>query len=278
MRKILKNRQLLSLIIVLALTLTILAGCGKEQIAEGSEDGDVLRVGMELKWPPFETLDTSGNPEGISVMIAEELGDYLGREVKIVDMQFSSLITALETDKIDIIIASMSIQEERLEKIDFSEPYMYFKILSAVNKNSGIETYDDLFSKEGVRFVAPKSFATLDIARDKANNPQILEFDDKATATLELANGNADVFMVDAVSAVSIAKNYPDSLFVIYEPVDVAPIGMGVQKGNSELLEKANEFISKMEELGVNDRIEEAYNETLNEMVGKGYEFYLNED
>lgn len=276
--KILKNRQLLSLILVLALSLTLLAGCGKEQVEEGTGDGDVLRVGMELKWPPFETLDTSGNPEGISVMIAEELGEYLGREVKIVDMQFSSLITALETDKIDIIIASMSIQEERLEKIDFSEPYMYFKILSAVNKNSGIETYDDLFSIEGVRFVAPKSFSTLDIARDKANNPQILEFDDKATASLELANGNADVFMVDAVSAVSIARNYPDSLFVIYEPVDISPIGMGVRKGDSELLEKANEFIAKMEELGVNDRIEAAYNETLNEMVGKGYEFYLNED
>jgi polar amino acid transport system substrate-binding protein len=251
-----------------------LSGCS----GNSSDNDNVLRVGMELKWPPFETLDTSGKPEGISVMLAEELGDYLGREVEIVDMQFGSLITALETEKIDVILGSMSITEERAEKIDFSDPYMYFKIISVVNKNSGIENIDDIFNKEGVRFVAPKSFAQLDIAREKANNPQITEFDDKATASLELASGNADVFMIDAVGAVSIARNYPDDLYVIYEPVDITPIGMGVRKSDTELLGEVNEFISKMDELGVNDRVEEAYNDTLNELIGKGYEFYLNED
>lgn len=266
-----KAIKILSMALLVSMFLLNLTACG-------NKDDDVLRVGMELKWPPFETLDTSGKPEGISVMLAEELGAYLGREVEIVDMQFGSLITALETEKVDVILASMSITEERAEKINFSEPYMYFKILSTVNVNSGIETYDDLFEKEGVRFVAPKSFATLDIAREKANKPEIIEFDDKATASLELASGNADVFMVDAVGAVSIAKNYPDELFVIYEPVDVAPIGMGLRKTDTELLGKVNEFISKMDELGVNDRIGEAYNETLNELVGKGYDFYLNED
>lgn len=265
-----KGKSLLAVLLV-AMFIFSLTGCGT------SED-EVLRVGMELKWPPFETLDTAGNPEGISVMLAEELGTYLGREVEIVDMQFGSLITALETEKIDVILASMSITEERAQKINFSESYMYFKILSAVNKNSGIETIDDIFSMEGLRFVAPKSFATLDIAREKANNPEIIEFDDKATASLELASGNADVFMVDAVGAVSIARNYPDDLFVIYEPVDITPIGMGVRKEDTELLEQINEFIGKMDELGVNDRVEESYNDTLNELVGKGYEFYLNED
>lgn len=266
-----QSKKVLAIVLMLMISVISFTGCK-------SDDEEVLRVGMELKWPPFETIDKKGNPEGISVMIAEELGEYLGREVEIVDMQFGSLITALETEKLDVILASMSITEDRKEKINFSEPYMYFKILSAVNVNSGIESYDDLFTKEGVRFVAPKAFATLDIAREKANNPQIIEFDDKATASLELASGNADVFMVDAVSAVSIAGNYPDDLFVIYEPVDVSPIGMGVRKSDTELLEKVNEFIAKMEELGVNERIEVAYNETLNELVGKGYEFYLNED
>lgn len=272
------NKRIISLLFVMMLLVSSFAGCSNESAKSKDESKDVLRVGMELKWPPFETLDTDGNPDGISVMLAEELGDYLGREVEIVDMQFSALITALETNKVDVILASMSISEERKQKINFSDPYMYFKILSAVNKQSGIETYDDIFSQEGVRFVAPKSFITLDIARERANNPEILEFDDKATASLELANGNADVFMVDAVAAVSIANNYPDDLFVIYEPVEVYPIGMGFRKEDEELRSKANEFIAKMEELGVNDRIKEAYDETLNEMVGKGYDFYINED
>lgn len=265
------NKKLTGWMAMVLILVMALSGCS-------SQEEEVLRVGMELKWPPFETLDTSGNPEGISVTLAEELGAYLGREVEIVDMQFGSLITALETEKIDLILASMSITDERKQKINFSEPYMYFKILSTVNKNSGVETYDDMFTMEGLRFVGPKSFATLDIARNKANNPQIIEFDDKATASLELASGNADVFMIDAAAAVSIARTYPEDLFVIYEPVEIYRIGMGIRKTDTELLEKANEFVSKMDELGVNERIAAAYDETLNEMVGKGYEFYLNED
>ena len=155
---------------------------------------------------------------------------------------------------------------------------MYFKILSIVNKNSDVKEYDDLFKVEGIKFVGPKSFATLEIAKEKANNPIILEFDDKTTASLEIVSGNADVFMVDAASAVSIARNYSDELMVIYEPVDVSPIGMGVRKNDTELLEKLNEFISKREELGVNEKIRIEYDETLNELVGKGFEFYLYEN
>lgn len=269
-----KNNNMIKHISALLISLLMILS----MVACSNDSEDVLRIGMELKWPPFETTDENGKATGISVMIAEELGEYLDREVEIVDLPFGSLIPALESDKIDVIIASMSITEERKEKINFSDPYMYFKILSVVNNESGIETYEDIFSKANLRFVAPKSFASLDIARKKANNPSIMEFDDKATASFELASGNADIFMVDAVSAVSIQRKYADSLTVIYEPVEVSPIGMGVRKTDTELLEKLNTFISQTESLGVNDRIRENYDDTLMEMVGKGYGFYLNED
>ncbi len=272
--------------ILLALALVFLiaglGACGNENKAneEGKKETkkDVIRVGMELKWPPFEMADENGTPDGISVLIAEEFGKYIGKEVEIVDLPFSTLVTALESEKIDIVIGSMGITEERAQKIHFSEPYMYFKLLSAINKNSGIKSIDELFSKEGVRFVSPKSFTAIDVIKEKANKPNILEFDDKATATLELASGNADAFVVDAVSAVGISKNYPDVIDVLYDAVYVSPVAMGIKKGDSELQEKANEFISKMEELGVNDKIREQYNDTLNDLVGKDFDFYLNEN
>jgi len=265
-----KSKKIMIITMMIAIVFTMIS-CEVEQ-------EEVLKVGMELKWPAFESMDTNGDPEGISVMIAEELGAYLGMKVEIVDLPFGSLIPALETEKIDVIIASMSITESRKEKIAFSDPYMYFKILSIVNKNSDVKTYDDIFTKEGVKFVGPKSFATLEMAKEKANNPEILEFDDKATASLELVSGNADIFMVDAASAVSISRNYPEELMVIYEPVDVSPIGMGVRQNDTELLEKLNEFISKREELGVNEKIATEYDDVLNELVGKGFEFYLYEN
>ncbi len=267
-------KKIISFILVFVMA-TMLVACGETNTS--NEDTDVIKVGMELKWPPFETTDLDGKPYGISVMYAEELANYLGKEVEIVDLPFSSLITALETEKIDVIIGSMGITEEREQKINFSNPYMYFKLLPIVNTDSGIENSSDIFEKEGVTFVGPKSFMALDIARENANNPNILEFDDKAAATLELANGNADVFIVDAVSAFSIANNY-DNLEVFYEPIEVTPIGVGIRKGDDELLNKVNEFISQVPESGLYEKVENEFNETLIESIGKGFEFYINEN
>ncbi len=266
-------KKIILLTLTAILALATLSSCGKKE-----ENKDVIRVGMELKWPPFEMANTDGKAEGISVLIAEEFGAYLGKEVEIVDMAFSSLIPALETEKIDVIIASMGITEDRKQKINFSEPYMYFKLIPAVNKQSGIKDIKTLFSKEGVRFVAPKSFSSIGLVKEKANKPEVIEFDDKATASLELANFNADAFIVDAVTAVGIAKTYPDDVEVIYQAAQVSPVAMGMRKSDEELLKKANEFVSKMEELGVNDKIREKYDDILKEKIGKGYEFYINED
>ena len=57
---------------------------------------------MDLKYPPFETVDLSNNPEGISVDIAYALGEYLGREVEIVNTDFGSIIPAIQSGEIDI--------------------------------------------------------------------------------------------------------------------------------------------------------------------------------
>ena len=59
---------------------------------------NTLKVGMDLRWPPFETIDNNGDPIGISVDLAYALGEYLDREVVIVDLEFGSLITALATE------------------------------------------------------------------------------------------------------------------------------------------------------------------------------------
>ena len=66
------------------------------------EELPVLKVGMDLRYPPFETVDGAGAPFGISVDIANELGTYLGREVEIVNITFGSLITELNLGEIEI--------------------------------------------------------------------------------------------------------------------------------------------------------------------------------
>lgn len=260
---------------LLIIAITLVSACGKSESVVEEGKKEVLRVGMELKWPPFETIDQDGNPVGISVDVAHELGKALGREVEIVDTAFGSLIPALETEKIDIIIASMSITEERAKKINFSEPYFYFSLITLLNKESGIETKEELFTREGLRFVGPKSFVSLKIPAEKANNPVLREFDDKSSAVLEVVQGKADAFIIDAIAASEFNMKYPDNTTILWDPVQQSKIGMGMRKGDTELLEEVNKFISELNTNGVYDRLAEKYNSTIEKSLpGQTMKFY----
>ena len=103
-----------------------------------------LVVGMELKYPPFEMTDSQGNPAGISVELAEALGAFLGRSVRIENMPFDGLLPSLKTGKIDLIISSMTATAERAQSIDFSEPYLRTGLALLVGKDSPVKGIADL--------------------------------------------------------------------------------------------------------------------------------------
>ena len=127
---------------------------------------NTLKVGMDLRWPPFETIDSNGDPTGISVDLAYALGEYLDRDVEIVDLEFQTLITALSTGEIDIIIGSMSITDDREANTNFtfSDPYFYFPLITVLNKDfydaNPVDTKDALFAIDVLYDVGPLSFVS----------------------------------------------------------------------------------------------------------------------
>jgi polar amino acid transport system substrate-binding protein len=265
-------KKLLLLSTVL-LSVLLLSACG--------EADNTLRVGMDLRWPPFETVDEDGNPTGISVDLAYELGEYLGRDVEIVDLEFGSLITALETNEIDIIIGSMSITEDRAEKINFSDPYFYFPLITVLNKEFYDtympETKEDLFGiTEEVVYVGPKSFVSLTIPEAEATNPVIHEVNDSNAAILEVVAGTSDAFIISASSAAGYNRENPDTTVIMWDPIDLSPIGMGMRKSDTELLEDVNAFIAMLDEPGgVYEILAEKYDDIIaEELPGQGLSFY----
>jgi polar amino acid transport system substrate-binding protein len=247
------------------------------------DNEDTLKVGMELKWPPFEMKDSSGIPAGISVDLAYELGKYLDRDVEIVDLQFGSLITALSTGEIDVIIASMSITEEREANpnFTFSNPYFYFSLITVLNKDfaeaNPIETKEDLFTIDGVRFVGPLSLVSLSIPRDEALNPILLDVTDVSAAAIEITSGRADAFIISASTAVGHHKANPDTTVIMWDPIDSSPIGVGMREDDPELLADINAFIAALDdEGGVYDMLREKYDAVVAEdLPGQGMDFYI---
>lgn len=243
-------KKLLILVVLSAFIGTIATGCAKE---------DTLKVGMELKYPPFETIDENGDPTGASVRLAEALGEYLDREIVIIDTPYPSLVPALDSGNVDIIISSMTITEAREEIVDFSDPYTTSQLMMLAHKDSAVKSPSDLNNPDVI--IASKT-GTIGALWAQSNAPeaQILNIDEEATAVLEVAQGNADVFIYDPLSIIRHQENHAETTVAILEPLpNTKGWGIALRKGEDELRGQLNDFIKKAKTDGTYDAIREEF-------------------
>ncbi len=242
----------------------------------------VLRVGMDLRYPPFETIDDDV-AYGISVDVALAFGEFIGRKVEIVNTQFGSLIPSLNSNEIDIIIASMSITEERAQVVDFSDPYFYFKIISLVNQDfadaNGITedtTNEQLLAIDNAQFVGIASQVSASIPTSYGKD--VIEAVDLNSAINEVSQGTADILLMSAFPVTNGHRVNRDTTLVVWEPFVSSPIGMAVAKGNSDLLDLANEFIETLEDGGLYDIFSARWDEEVTALLERyGLDFFINE-
>lgn len=217
---------------------------------EQTVSDDVLRVGIDLKFYPFMYLDESGEPTGFEVDISNAFGEFLGREVEIVNTDFSMLIPALDTEDIDIIISDMSAKPDREIKASFTAPYRYSRTLALVNKEfataNNIDnnmSEEDFFAVEGITFagLAGSIASTIPVEFGAA----VVEFPEIAPALMEVATGRAHALVGAGTVYGDHAANKETT--IVYEGItDASASCFAVKKGNDELLAKADEFIESM--------------------------------
>lgn len=267
-------KKIFTVLLVLMLVVS-LVGC-QSKASELTLDKDVIRVGMELKYPPFETKSSDGNPEGASVMLAEALGKYLGKTIEIVDTPYSSLIPSLESGSIDIIISSMTITEEREKIVDFSDPYTTSQLMMLVHKDSVVKSAADLDNPSVIIASKTGTIGAL-WAATNAPNAQIKNIDEESSAVLEVAQGKADVFIYDPLSIIRHNENYPDTTIALLDPLpNTKGWGIALRKGEEEFRTKLNEFIKTAKEDGTYDEIRNTYlKEKVKEFEDYGIEFFF---
>ncbi len=198
---------------------------------------------MELAYPPFEMTDEHNQPSGIGVELAQALANALHRELVIENTQFTGLIPALKTGKIDLIISSMTATAERAESIDFSEPYMKTGICLLVGANTGIQTIDDL-NKPGRRVVVKSGTTGFTYARDHLTQAELLPIGEKAACALEVSEGKADAFIYDQMSIYQLHQQYAQTTRALLQPFQKENWAVGIRKGDDALRKQVNDFLS----------------------------------
>lgn len=229
-------------LLIFSVYLLALCGCGGKKTHAGN--GSVLRVGMDLSYPPFEMQDKAGNPDGVGVRMAESLAKHLDRPLKIVPMEFSGLIPALKTGNVDLILSSMTATDERRQSIHFSNPYAFTGLALLVRKDSDIQSIDEL--KKSGRVVTAKTGTTGETwAIKNLPNAKRVVFEDQTACVLEVAQGRADAFIYDQLSIYQYAQANRETTRGLLKPFVEESWAIGVAKDNEDLLGQVNGFLDE---------------------------------
>lgn len=261
--------------LILIITISFLVSCKREE--------NILRVGMDLQYPPFETVENN-KPVGISVDIANALGEFLGMKVKIINTNFQALIPALQSEEIDVIVSSMSNTEERSRVVSFSKPYFFFQMISLVNKefasaNNLTEesTVEDILAIENIKFVGIASQVSSTLP--ESYNKEVKQVTSMSTAIEDVVQGVSDILLMSGNPVADARNKNPDTTMIIWASFFTAPISIATRKGNTELLEKINIFVDSMsQEGGLYETLKLKYDDTIRSILGgRGFDFYLEE-
>ncbi len=251
---------------ILVIFICILAGCSPKSHPQ-------LIVGMELAYPPFEMIDPQGRPAGVSVDLAQALGQSLGREVQIVNLPFDGLIPSLQTHKIDLIISSMTATAERAKAIAFSDPYLTTGLCLLVGKASPIRSIGD--ADQPGRTVVVKRGTTGHIyATDHVKKARLLVVDKEAACVLEVAQGKADAFVYDQISTYENWRRNQETTRALLQPFQQESWAVGLRLNDTALLANVNHFLKDYKEHGGFDQLGDRYLKDQKEAFRKlGYPF-----
>ena len=240
-----KYRRIVNIFVVLA-SAALIVGC--------SSDDDTIVMGTNATFPPFEYIGGESGDEvvGFDVEIAKEIAKDLGKELRIEDMEFDTLLTALNANKVDFVIAGMTITPERAESVNFSQPYYEATQAVIVRKaDSVITTYDDLAGK---RISCQLGASGNAIASEVTTEDKISAFNSNFEAVLELKNGKVDAMIVDHQPAAAfVAQN--DDLTLVSIEFDPELYGIAVKKDNDDLVQSIDATLARIKDSGRYDEL-----------------------
>ena len=236
-----------------AAMLMTVAGCGSNNSSKYDlvKDG-TLTVGTNDEFPPFESL-SNGEVVGVDADMVKAIGEKLGLKVEIQDMAFDSLDSALTSGKIDMIAAGYTIRADRMEKMDFADPYYTAEQTIIVRSDSNYKSKDDLKDKT----IGGQTGTTglIDSALQLTKESNVKGYANGAVAVEDLINGKLDAVIIDNNPAKAYKEQHGDKLTLLTGQFDQEEYAYAVKKGNSELQKAINDALSELKSDGTFDKI-----------------------
>ena len=264
-----KMKKILVLAAAAAMMLS-LAACGSnggsaadngQSSAEGETSGDdVLIMATNAAFPPYEYVENN-EVVGIDAEIAQAIAEDLGMTLQIDDMDFDSIIPAITTGKADIGVAGMTVTEERLQNVSFSDSYATGVQVIIVPEDSDITSPDDLANDKmiGVQQGTTGHIYCADAPENGGfGEEHVAAFPNGASAVEALKTGKVDCVVIDNEPAKAFVEQN-EGLKILDTEFVVEDYAIAIAKDNEELLEKVNASLAKLKEDGTLQQIIDKY-------------------
>ena len=223
------------------LMLVTLCACG----GNSEEAATPIKFGTNAEFPPFEFISGNGiigEFDGIDIAIAKQIAEENNMTPVIENMEFDSLLLALENGQIDATIAGMTIDPDREKSVDFSIPYYEATQVMIVKEDSDIAKASDMADKKIVVIQGYTGETCV-----KKLGYEYEAFKKGTEAVLELVNGKCDVVVIDSATAKKfVGDNEGLKIVEDSETFEKEEYGIAVKEGNKELLDKINASLQKM--------------------------------
>ena len=215
----------------------------------------VLTMSTNAAFPPYEMTADDGSFEGIDIEVAGAIADKLGLELQVDDMDFDAALLAAQTGKSDMVMAGVTVTEDRQTVMDFSDTYANGIQVVIVPEDSAIATIDDLQGKMiGVqRGTTGDSYCSDDFGEDN-----VIKYDNGLTAVQALNNGQVDAVVIDNAPAQEFVEANP-GLKILDTEYANEEYAIGVAKGNTQLLDAINAALAELTEDGTIQAIVDKY-------------------
>jgi polar amino acid transport system substrate-binding protein len=223
---------------------------------------ETLRVGMECTYAPFNFKNTDGKLMGYDVDVARGVAGLIGADLEFVCQKWDGMIPALLANKFDIVVASMSITDKRLKKMDFSDTYRISVGRLVGKKNSGWKLFDDAGKPIAANFAGLKvgverASTYSDWFENELPEAKVVLYDTNEALYLDLVNGRTDMIMTNPMKAhLRFLSKEDGSRFEFVSPqIDEKKyfgigVGIGLRKGNDALKGRMNKAIRTLADHG----------------------------
>ena len=234
-----------------------------DDAAEPAEGGDAglttvnagkLTMSTNAAFPPYEMTTDDGGFEGIDVEIAGAIAEKLGLELQIDDMDFDAALLAVQNGKSDIVMAGVTVTDDRKAVMDFSDSYSTGVQVVIVKEGSDV-TIDNL----GEKMIGTQRGTTGNIyCSDDYGDDHVVAYDNGITAVQALLNGQVDCVVIDSAPASEFVANNAGLQILDTEYV-TEDYAIGIGKGNTALLDAVNGALAELQADGTIDSIVAKY-------------------